>query len=107
MSICVCPCVFTTQTIGRHAHSYLQSNPLVYFDIALGRYGDATPLGTIVMEVKFPNAHAAKRAPNTHDDVSRVFNHRAGYIDAVRGLVGSVQACLQKLLVTACVRHRS
>lgn len=30
----------------------LQSNPLVYFDIALGRYGDATPLGRIVMEVK-------------------------------------------------------
>jgi peptidyl-prolyl isomerase F (cyclophilin D) len=29
-----------------------QSNPLVYFDIALGRYGDATPLGTIVMEVR-------------------------------------------------------
>ncbi|KAG2443233.1 hypothetical protein HYH02_009306 [Chlamydomonas schloesseri] len=26
--------------------------PLVYFDINLGRYGDATPLGRIVMEVK-------------------------------------------------------
>lgn len=28
------------------------ANPLVYFDIALGRYGDATPLGRVVMEVK-------------------------------------------------------
>jgi len=28
------------------------SNPKVYFDIALGRYGDAVPLGRIVMEVK-------------------------------------------------------
>eukprot|EP00879_Flechtneria_rotunda_P031201 GHRR01034061.1.p2 GENE.GHRR01034061.1~~GHRR01034061.1.p2 ORF type:complete len:104 (+),score=17.14 GHRR01034061.1:81-392(+) len=28
------------------------SNPLVYFDIALGRYGDAVPLGRLVMEVK-------------------------------------------------------
>lgn len=27
------------------------ANPLVYFDIALGRYGDATPLGRILMEV--------------------------------------------------------
>eukprot|EP00775_Hariotina_reticulata_P005618 gene5618-5856_t len=29
-----------------------KSNPLVFFDIALGRYGDATPLGRIVMELK-------------------------------------------------------
>lgn len=29
-----------------------QANPLVYFDIALGRYGDATPLGRVVMELK-------------------------------------------------------
>jgi hypothetical protein len=29
-----------------------QANPLVYFDIALGRYGDAVPLGRIVMELK-------------------------------------------------------
>jgi peptidyl-prolyl isomerase F (cyclophilin D) len=28
------------------------SNPVVYFDIALGRYGDATPLGRILMELK-------------------------------------------------------
>lgn len=28
------------------------SNPLVYFDIKLGRYGDAVPLGRIVMELK-------------------------------------------------------
>ncbi|GLC43998.1 hypothetical protein PLESTB_000218300 [Pleodorina starrii] len=28
------------------------ANPLVYFDIKLGRYGDATPLGRIVMELK-------------------------------------------------------
>ncbi|GIL93356.1 hypothetical protein Vretifemale_20762 [Volvox reticuliferus] len=27
-------------------------NPLVYFDIKLGRYGDATPVGRIVMELK-------------------------------------------------------
>ncbi|KAI8464267.1 MAG: cyclophilin-like domain-containing protein [Monoraphidium minutum] len=27
-------------------------NPLVYFDVKLGRYGDATPLGRIVMELK-------------------------------------------------------
>lgn len=27
-------------------------NPLVYFDIKLGRYGDGTPLGRIVMELK-------------------------------------------------------
>ncbi len=25
---------------------------MVYFDIALGRYGDATPLGRILMEVR-------------------------------------------------------
>ncbi len=36
-----------------------QSNPLVYFDIALGRYGDATPLGRIVMEVCTTAATAA------------------------------------------------
>lgn len=29
-----------------------QANPLVYFDIKLGLYGDATPLGRIVMELK-------------------------------------------------------
>eukprot|EP00878_Enallax_costatus_P012607 GHUV01013166.1.p2 GENE.GHUV01013166.1~~GHUV01013166.1.p2 ORF type:complete len:105 (+),score=10.13 GHUV01013166.1:982-1296(+) len=29
-----------------------QSNPLVYFDLALGRYGDAVPLGRIIMELK-------------------------------------------------------
>jgi hypothetical protein len=29
-----------------------QENPLVFFDIQLGRYGDATPLGRIVMELK-------------------------------------------------------
>ena len=28
------------------------ANPLVYFDIQLGRYGDATKLGRIVMELK-------------------------------------------------------
>uniref|UniRef100_A0A383W8Y0 PPIase cyclophilin-type domain-containing protein n=1 Tax=Tetradesmus obliquus TaxID=3088 RepID=A0A383W8Y0_TETOB len=28
------------------------ANPLVFFDIALGRYGDAVPLGRIVMELK-------------------------------------------------------
>ncbi|KXZ45053.1 hypothetical protein GPECTOR_59g662 [Gonium pectorale] len=28
------------------------ANPLVYFDVSLGRYGDATPLGRIVMELK-------------------------------------------------------
>ena len=28
------------------------ANALVYFDIQLGRYGDATPLGRIVMELK-------------------------------------------------------
>eukprot|EP00878_Enallax_costatus_P003061 GHUV01003260.1.p1 GENE.GHUV01003260.1~~GHUV01003260.1.p1 ORF type:complete len:296 (+),score=92.32 GHUV01003260.1:485-1372(+) len=28
------------------------SNPLVYFDLALGRYGDAVPLGRIIMELK-------------------------------------------------------
>ncbi|GBF94836.1 peptidyl-prolyl cis-trans isomerase mitochondrial [Raphidocelis subcapitata] len=27
-------------------------NPLVYFDLKLGRYGDATPLGRVVMELK-------------------------------------------------------
>ncbi|KIY93428.1 peptidyl-prolyl isomerase F (cyclophilinF) [Monoraphidium neglectum] len=27
-------------------------NPLVFFDIKLGRYGDSTPLGRIVMELK-------------------------------------------------------
>ena len=32
--------------------SLLQGNPLVYFDIKLGRYGDAQPLGRIVMELK-------------------------------------------------------
>jgi hypothetical protein len=31
---------------------HCQANPLVYFDIALGRYGDAVPLGRIVMELK-------------------------------------------------------
>ncbi|PNH01043.1 Peptidyl-prolyl cis-trans isomerase [Tetrabaena socialis] len=28
------------------------SNPLVFFDLKLGRYGDATPIGRIVMELK-------------------------------------------------------
>ena len=28
------------------------ANPLVYFDIKLGRYGEGTPLGRIVMELK-------------------------------------------------------
>ncbi|KAF8066173.1 hypothetical protein HT031_002495 [Scenedesmus sp. PABB004] len=28
------------------------ANPLVYFDLALGRYGDAVPLGRVVMELK-------------------------------------------------------
>eukprot|EP00889_Picochlorum_renovo_P000755 jgi/Picre1/27785/NNA_000749.t1 len=28
------------------------SNPLVYFDMKLGRYGEGTPLGRIVMEIK-------------------------------------------------------
>jgi peptidyl-prolyl isomerase F (cyclophilin D) len=30
----------------------VQENPLVYFDINIGRYGDATKLGRIVMELK-------------------------------------------------------
>lgn len=30
----------------------LQNNPLVYFDMKLGRYGDGQPLGRIVMELK-------------------------------------------------------
>ncbi len=30
----------------------LQANPKVFFDIKLGRYGDAVPLGRIVMELK-------------------------------------------------------
>lgn len=29
-----------------------QANPQVYFDIKLGRYGDAVPVGRIVMEIK-------------------------------------------------------
>jgi hypothetical protein len=28
------------------------ANALVYFDLQLGRYGDATPLGRVVMELK-------------------------------------------------------
>lgn len=30
----------------------LQANPKVFFDISLGRYGDAVPIGRIVMELK-------------------------------------------------------
>ena len=30
----------------------LQENPLVYLDLSLGRYGDATPLGRVVIELK-------------------------------------------------------
>lgn len=30
----------------------LQANPLVFLDIVLGRYGDATPLGRVVVELK-------------------------------------------------------
>jgi hypothetical protein len=30
----------------------MQENPLVYFDINVGRYGDATKLGRVVMELK-------------------------------------------------------
>jgi hypothetical protein len=29
-----------------------QANPLVYLDLKLGRYGDATPLGRVVVELK-------------------------------------------------------
>ena len=29
-----------------------QENPQVFFDLQLGRYGDATPLGRVVMELK-------------------------------------------------------
>lgn len=30
----------------------VQDNPLVYLDLKLGRYGDATPLGRVVVELK-------------------------------------------------------
>lgn len=30
----------------------VKGNPLVYFDVALGRYGDSTPLGRVVIELK-------------------------------------------------------
>jgi hypothetical protein len=29
-----------------------QGNPIVYFDIKLGRYGEGTPLGRILIELK-------------------------------------------------------
>lgn len=34
------------------SHLCYQDNPIVYFDIKLGRYGDATPLGRIEIELK-------------------------------------------------------
>jgi hypothetical protein len=40
-------CYSSLPAAARH-----QANPLVYFDIALGRYSDAVPLGRIVMELK-------------------------------------------------------
>jgi len=30
----------------------IQQNPLIYFDLSLGRYGDGTPLGRVVVELK-------------------------------------------------------
>lgn len=53
---CVAPCAHP----GKHAASDsplrdrlpVKGNPIVYFDIKLGRYGDSTPLGRVVMELK-------------------------------------------------------
>ena len=39
------------------------ANPLVYFDIQLGRYGDATKLGRIVMELKADTTPKTVRHP--------------------------------------------
>jgi len=30
----------------------VQENPLIYFDLSLGRYGNGTPLGRVVVELK-------------------------------------------------------
>ena len=37
---------------GKRGSASLQENPLVYLDLSLGRYGDATPLGRVVIELK-------------------------------------------------------
>ncbi|PNW74170.1 hypothetical protein CHLRE_13g588100v5 [Chlamydomonas reinhardtii] len=48
------------------------ANPLVYFDINLGRYGDATPLGRIVMELK------ADVTPKTAENFRQLCLREAG-----------------------------
>ena len=40
------------QIIYMMGSAVLQENPLVYLDLSLGRYGDATPLGRVVIELK-------------------------------------------------------
>ncbi|MEW5300714.1 MAG: hypothetical protein WDW36_003624 [Sanguina aurantia] len=48
------------------------ANPLVYFDIKLGRYGDAVPLGRIVMELK------ADATPRTAENFRQLCLAQAG-----------------------------
>jgi hypothetical protein len=40
----------------RVASARSSGNPLVYFDIKLGRYGEGTPLGRIIIELKARSA---------------------------------------------------
>lgn len=64
------------------------ANPLVYFDVQLGRYGDAKPLGRVVMELK------EDATPKTVSDECRVARENRGcrthprrsviFIDALR-----------------------
>jgi peptidyl-prolyl isomerase F (cyclophilin D) len=48
-------------------------NPLVYFDLALGRYGDAVPLGRVVMELK------ADTVPLTAENFRQLCTGEAGF----------------------------
>jgi Cyclophilin type peptidyl-prolyl cis-trans isomerase/CLD len=42
----------TVLVIQVHLVCFVQVHPLVFFDLQLGRYGDAVPLGRVIMELK-------------------------------------------------------
>lgn len=60
------------------------ANPLVYFDVQLGRYGNATPLGRIVMELK------EDTTPKTVSDECRVAREKRGCRIPVRASSSSM-----------------
>lgn len=54
----------------------MQANPKVFFDIKLGRYGDATAIGRIVMELK------ADVVPKTAENFRQLCLKEAGQGEA-------------------------